>query len=123
MKKSLKLFCLLLSLATFFSAAACGAGESVNTGTDSKINSEIESENKMKLENITPLNERQNVEKALCGTDALGREITPAGEENGRLVGLFYTLWLGNYFSDEGESRSEERRVGKECRSRWSPYH
>ena len=23
----------------------------------------------------------------------------------------------------EGEERSEERRVGKECRSRWSPYH
>ena len=22
-----------------------------------------------------------------------------------------------------GKSRSEERRVGKECRSRWSPYH
>ena len=22
-----------------------------------------------------------------------------------------------------GVSRSEERRVGKECRSRWSPYH
>ena len=22
-----------------------------------------------------------------------------------------------------GGSRSEERRVGKECRSRWSPYH
>ena len=23
----------------------------------------------------------------------------------------------------ETSSRSEERRVGKECRSRWSPYH
>ena len=23
----------------------------------------------------------------------------------------------------EGLTRSEERRVGKECRSRWSPYH
>src|SRR2546427_11703973 len=23
----------------------------------------------------------------------------------------------------KGEKRSEERRVGKECRSRWSPYH
>ena len=23
----------------------------------------------------------------------------------------------------ENEDRSEERRVGKECRSRWSPYH
>ena len=28
-------------------------------------------------------------------------------------------------FVDGGERkvRSEERRVGKECRSRWSPYH
>ena len=26
-------------------------------------------------------------------------------------------------FSFEIKSRSEERRVGKECRSRWSPYH
>src|SRR2546429_2804391 len=25
------------------------------------------------------------------------------------------------YFADQ--VRSEERRVGKECRSRWSPYH
>ena len=23
----------------------------------------------------------------------------------------------------KGNKRSEERRVGKECRSRWSPYH
>src|SRR2546430_16294794 len=25
--------------------------------------------------------------------------------------------------SDPKKGRSEERRVGKECRSRWSPYH
>src|SRR5258706_9314214 len=31
-------------------------------------------------------------------------------------------LIFGAYISDMG-SRSEERRVGKECRSRWSPYH
>ena len=24
---------------------------------------------------------------------------------------------------EEADRRSEERRVGKECRSRWSPYH
>ena len=24
---------------------------------------------------------------------------------------------------DSSDMRSEERRVGKECRSRWSPYH
>ena len=30
-----------------------------------------------------------------------------------------------NYMIDTNEidQRSEERRVGKECRSRWSPYH
>ena len=27
------------------------------------------------------------------------------------------------YWSGYGAVRSEERRVGKECRSRWSPYH
>ena len=28
-----------------------------------------------------------------------------------------------NTFLNEENIRSEERRVGKECRSRWSPYH
>ena len=28
-----------------------------------------------------------------------------------------------NYEFAITEYRSEERRVGKECRSRWSPYH
>ena len=37
---------------------------------------------------------------------------------------IIILIWLGS----EGLSilvaeRSEERRVGKECRSRWSPYH
>src|SRR5260370_30020059 len=30
---------------------------------------------------------------------------------------------LGRGIACEKEFRSEERRVGKECRSRWSPYH
>src|SRR5258708_18465889 len=36
-------------------------------------------------------------------------------ETEARLVTVV-TFW-------DGEDRSEERRVGKECRSRWSPYH
>ena len=31
----------------------------------------------------------------------------------------FAEKWIGKLKDD----RSEERRVGKECRSRWSPYH
>ena len=45
-----------------------------------------------------------------------------------------FILKLGQTLSEEeydhpsedvwiAKSRSEERRVGKECRSRWSPYH
>src|SRR2546425_13139241 len=34
------------------------------------------------------------------------------------------SLWRAERFCEvSGEDRSEERRVGKECRSRWSPYH
>ena len=52
---------------------------------------------------IAPLTERRNVQDALCGTDALGRTIAPSSPTtNGRLVGLFYVLWLGNDYSDEG---------------------
>ena len=31
----------------------------------------------------------------------------------------FICHWITDYYT----SRSEKRRVGKECRSRWSPYH
>ena len=31
--------------------------------------------------------------------------------------------WMGEDYKNPTTDRSEERRVGKECRSRWSPYH
>ena len=31
--------------------------------------------------------------------------------------------WIGKSGNALIYGRSEERRVGKECRSRWSPYH
>src|SRR5256885_8084631 len=41
-------------------------------------------------------------------------------------IALLYSRRAGasadEYFLS-GRARSEERRVGKECRSRWSPYH
>ena len=60
-----------------------------------------------------------------CGVSELGMDfessvreadlifrIQSAGEESSRIFGQTVILL-----------RSEERRVGKECRSRWSPYH
>ena len=43
-----------------------------------------------------------------------------------RRLSLHVTDAARNWLADEGYDplcRSEERRVGKECRSRWSPYH
>ena len=37
--------------------------------------------------------------------------------------GLEMPLYDLNACIKAGDTRSEERRVGKECRSRWSPYH
>src|SRR5690554_874901 len=38
------------------------------------------------------------------------------------LIGILQRS-IRNQFPDKILFRSEERRVGKECRSRWSPYH
>ena len=43
----------------------------------------------------------------------IGREFGSGGHE----IGMKLAEKLGI------KCRSEERRVGKECRSRWSPYH
>src|SRR2546430_4150191 len=48
-----------------------------------------------------------------------GFALTDIGSDlAGALDQANYCIWCHN----QGK-RSEERRVGKECRSRWSPYH
>ena len=49
-----------------------------------------------------------------------GYEIIRAMEE---LFHGLYTPSAGSVYPTLQMLRSEERRVGKECRSRWSPYH
>ena len=62
-----------------------------------------------------------------------GLETTDIDQLMGRLLShdIDYADLYFQYSRQEGwaledgavKSRSEERRVGKECRSRWSPYH
>ena len=61
-------------------------------------------------------------------TEQIAGELRSASSEAAREL----DLWLNGRLDDlraaassyvTSENRSEERRVGKECRSRWSPYH
>src|SRR2546430_16209795 len=59
------------------------------------------------------------------------KDLVPAMAATQHGAGLFSSfglamiavLWAYEGWQFGTYSRSEERRVGKECRSRWSPYH
>ena len=57
----------------------------------------------------------KNIAKALGDTDIVMMRSFPAVTDatGYKRVGFVFPCY----------ARSEERRVGKECRSRWSPYH
>ena len=55
-------------------------------------------------------------------------EVTLTNLHNGEILDeeelpKYYCGFTACYRKEAGLTRSEERRVGKECRSRWSPYH
>ena len=62
--------------------------------------------------------------KSLVYVDAFAPD---SGEALGALLQRYPDLGLGKALVPDAAGflyiRSEERRVGKECRSRWSPYH
>ena len=59
---------------------------------------------------------------AWCGTDGSGFELS-FGRKPVRLNRCVWAYGPGGVRVSVKFERSEERRVGKECRSRWSPYH
>src|SRR5256886_15409605 len=72
------------------------------------------------------------IQLALQKLNVLGRVLYIAAhpdDENTNLMAfwangsLYDAAYLSITRGDGGQNRSEERRVGKECRSRWSPYH
>src|SRR3712207_7656818 len=75
----------------------------------------------------------------VCSSD-LGAIVLPNVDKDNAVTGGAPDNWTGGVWNgrpaapnnvidnaadllDVGRLRSEERRVGKECRSRWSPYH
>src|SRR5260221_13261877 len=81
-----------------------------------RLSSELGCDYYAKLENLQPV----GAFKVRGGVNLVGN----ASDEEKR-SGLV-SASTGNHgqsIAFAGRLRSEERRVGKECRSRWSPYH
>src|SRR5260370_6712068 len=79
-------------------------------------------------------------DSSVTGVQTCALPISPWFEKDGRSAASFEIMKLHSIASFEEaafdvrtsrkygqyqrkQQRSEERRVGKECRSRWSPYH
>ena len=61
---------------------------------------------------------------AVIGGGASGLFAAIFAAQNGNSVTIYESgERVGRKILATGNGRSEERRVGKECRSRWSPYH
>ena len=73
---------------------------------------------KVILEGIRICNEKRRSSQPLGQKSAGCIFKNPPGASAGRMIDE-----LGLKGLSVGDARSEERRVGKECRSRWSPYH
>ena len=64
--------------------------------------------------------------RAVTGPELVLLAARQASKSRHKLLGQGVAIVVGKTADPEVGglvSRSEERRVGKECRSRWSPYH
>ena len=77
------------------------------------------------LVNAKPIEKTETAEIVIIGAGAAGLFAAVAAKENGAGRVVLIEKNPSPFFSSTSYSagRSEERRVGKECRSRWSPYH
>ena len=88
---------------------------------------------------MTKISEKKYKEVILCLAEKLGGEIKGKKKlakllyfvdfdffekfEKSLTGDVYKALPMGPFPATMEKIRSEERRVGKECRSRWSPYH
>ena len=77
---------------------------------------------------MRPFSTRLNLGKLILGLALLSAVVALANTlhasyrvQREQLIGT--TLEANRVYASKLAERSEERRVGKECRSRWSPYH
>ena len=126
-----KFTALLLAVLLVLSLAACGTKDNEKKADMSSNDSAMTGEPKNAEEALALHKELLERENTLLSENAeLWEKVFMAADkgmtmqEDGKNYGDFLLDTVEDakeQFTDK--ERSEERRVGKECRSRWSPYH
>jgi len=99
---------------------ACGPAEHEASAVVGSERTCAAADFRVEAEGVLP--ETYTVAGELCGNDLanLGTLLITA---HGATYNRLYWNWPQDPETYSFVHRSEERRVGKECRSRWSPYH
>ena len=84
-------------------------------------------ENNLKDISIEIPKRRLTVFTGVSGSGKSSLVFATIAAESQRMINETYSAFVQGFMPSlarpEVDFRSEERRVGKECRSRWSPYH
>ena len=72
---------------------------------------------------VDALGTDKNANWSYQGASALAEYLEEIEGDTGEELELDVVAIRCDYSEHPSLHRSEERRVGKECRSRWSPYH
>ena len=75
------------------------------------------------IDALTDLYGQKKFEKDVEGYIRTGRKVAVLEVNETELLRAMYEASYNENIYAVILDRSEERRVGKECRSRWSPYH
>ena len=97
----------------------------VTDGLDFGMEAEETTEEVVEQPAATPKPKKTPAKKATTTKAEVdpNRDYSPYYTPKPKLGSKGGTLGRGAVDKSERKVRSEERRVGKECRSRWSPYH
>src|SRR5256885_526539 len=112
----LRLLGVALACAGYAALTACSSA-------DNELARFIEDTKKEPGGRVEPLPEIKPYETFLYSAAELRSPFLPSSPGSGAGYGGIRPDAKRNREFLEQFSRSEERRVGKECRSRWSPYH
>src|SRR2546427_10869274 len=76
-----------------------------------------------RLDEIALHEEAALADEGVLAADDVMHEMAELVQEYHHVAVLHEARVAGHAAGEVAHQRSEERRVGKECRSRWSPYH